>query len=195
MFSKRGDYTDFRVRAKVKIGPGANSGLLFRMPYTDELKTGYEAQIEDRPADRYPTGSLHGLASFTRGLVPADKWFTLEVIAAGPRIRILVDGKQTVDYTDTGAVFAAGVFPLQQWVPGREVRFGKIEIQELPCPSSSMANPSGRRIVGATAQINFRPRQTEKAPTCSRPAPSGRAGYHIEKARWAGATVAVTRFT
>jgi Protein kinase domain/Domain of Unknown Function (DUF1080) len=130
LFSNRGNYSDFHIRAEAKASPGANSGVFFRMPYTIDPTTGYEAQI-DAGTDPYPTGSLYGVVAAPRDLVKLDEWFTIEVIAVGPRIQILVNGKETVNYTDPKPRSLRGFFALQQLFPNREIRFRKVEVKEL----------------------------------------------------------------
>jgi hypothetical protein len=45
---------------------------------------GYEAQINSTfPPDPQRTGSLYNFEKITKQLVPADTWFTQEVIAKG----------------------------------------------------------------------------------------------------------------
>ena len=63
-------------------------------------------------------------------LVPAETWFTCDIIAEGKRIRLYVNDKLTVDYTETRPNRnATGRIGLQQ--NGGTVHFRKIEIREL----------------------------------------------------------------
>ncbi|MFN4261966.1 MAG: DUF1080 domain-containing protein, partial [Gemmataceae bacterium] len=61
--------------------------------------------------------------------IEPDTWFTLEIIAQGNRIRILVDGKQTADYTESHPdARTKGCIALQYWKS--TAAFRKIEIRE-----------------------------------------------------------------
>jgi hypothetical protein len=70
-------------------------------------------------------------------LVPADTWFTQEVIANGNHIQILVNGKKVVDFTDEKKTHTRGHFAIQQHGPAKggpdvQVSLRKIEIKLLP---------------------------------------------------------------
>ncbi|HWA99808.1 MAG TPA: DUF1080 domain-containing protein, partial [Pirellulales bacterium] len=78
--------------------------------------------------------SLYSLVKIPEKLVAANTWFAMDIIAVGPRIRILVDGKPTVDYTDPKAQWLEGAIALQQNPANgitSDVRFRKLEIREL----------------------------------------------------------------
>src|SRR5262249_38703937 len=136
LFSERGDYENFRFRVEAKINDGGNSGQLFRARFASGFPAGYEAQINATHADPIRTGSLYlpevkGVL-VSEQLHKPDEWFTQEVIAAGNRIIIKVNGKTTVDYRDPKRVYTKGHVTLQQHGPGTVVQFRKVEIQELP---------------------------------------------------------------
>ena len=106
LYSERNDFKNFHFRVEVKINDGGDSGQLFRCKFGKHPQPiGYEAQI-GAVIHESVTGSLiyspsgHQLASVKELLVPADTWFTQEVIARGNHIQILVNGKKVVDYTD-----------------------------------------------------------------------------------------------
>jgi serine/threonine protein kinase len=130
LFSKRGNFTDFDVRVQAKASPATNSGLFFRMPFTDVVRSGYEAQI-DAGVDPYPTGSLYALVTAPRDLMAPNEWFTMEVIAEGPHIRTFVNGKRGIDFKDATPRSMTGFFALQAHSPKGEIRFRKIEVKEL----------------------------------------------------------------
>src|SRR5262249_3207555 len=102
----------------------------------------YEAQINATHGDRVRTGSLYpagGLSKFKDKITVLDtaphkpnEWFIQEVIAVGPKITILVNGKQTVEFIDPENRFKKGHFALQGHDPGTVVKFKKVEVKELP---------------------------------------------------------------
>jgi type 1 glutamine amidotransferase len=63
--------------------------------------------------------------------VPAGQWFTLEVIADGDRIVVMVDDRVTMQRFDDGRLFSQGHIALEQADPEAKVEFSSIEIKEL----------------------------------------------------------------
>jgi hypothetical protein len=66
--------------------------------------------------------------------VPANQWFTMEVVAHGFHMTILVDGKTVADYIDDDRIGATGRIRLQVMNPQTLVKFRKVQIQELRRP-------------------------------------------------------------
>jgi formylglycine-generating enzyme required for sulfatase activity len=140
LYTQRDDFENFHLLAECQINEGGNSGVYFRTPFGQAK--GYEAQINVSHHDPIKTGSIHphgaGLWAFQDMLVVKeaphriDEWFTLEVIARGPLLRILVNGKKTVEWEDPQYRLKRGHIALQHFGAGTVVRFRKIEIKELP---------------------------------------------------------------
>jgi hypothetical protein len=139
LFSERADYRNFHIKVEAMINRAGNSCLGFRSWFAPGPPPGYEAQINATHAGPLKTGSLFpkdpdmrlkGLEVLTAPHGP-DEWFTLEVICTGPAIRILVNGKKTVEWTDPRARHKQGHFFLEQNGPSSVVRFRKIEVREL----------------------------------------------------------------
>ena len=148
LFSERGDYKDFHFRVECMINDKGNSGQFFRTMFEGGFPRGWEAQIAVN-GDLFKTGSLYpdsrepdlkNLKTILVLKVPhkPNEWFTQEVIAVGPKIKILVNGKPTVEWTDPKDRFKTGHFALQQHSPATVVKFRKIEVKEL---SATTANP------------------------------------------------------
>ncbi|MBL8794303.1 MAG: DUF1080 domain-containing protein [Planctomycetia bacterium] len=135
LFSERGDYENFHFRVEAAINDRGNSGQFFRTQFPaaplspNEFLKGYEAQINATHSDPQRTGSLHSIAPVMEALHKPDEWFTQEVIAEGQRLRVLVNGKQVVDTTQTR--YTKGHFALQQVGPKSVVQFRKVEVKEL----------------------------------------------------------------
>src|SRR5205823_3780003 len=66
LFTERGDFTDFHVRAEVLINHEGNSGLYVRTQFGPGFPKGYEAQINSTHRDPIRTGSLY--PAFSRKL-------------------------------------------------------------------------------------------------------------------------------
>jgi hypothetical protein len=139
IFSERGDYKDFHYRVEAKISDKGNSGQYFRTKYMAGYPTGYEAQINSTFPDPQKTGSLYNFAKITEQLVPADTWFTQEVIARGNHIIIKVNGKEVVHFKDEKNTHVQGHFAFQQHSPVKggpasEVQIRKVEVKEFSAP-------------------------------------------------------------
>jgi 3-keto-disaccharide hydrolase len=145
LFTERGDYTDFHLRAQVNINDKGNSGMYFRTQFGPGFPKGYEAQINSTHPDPIKTGSLY--PAFNRNLpkekrekllvsaktnpIKPNEWFNYEVICKGNHIVIKVNGKTTVDFEDTNNTFKKGHFAFQQHNEGSVVKIRKVEVKEL----------------------------------------------------------------
>jgi hypothetical protein len=137
--SIRDDFGDFHLRAVVKINAGGNSGIYFRTGNQLVEVGDYEAQITNKSGQQEKTGSLYNLARVGESPVPPNTWFTLEIIAVGKQIRVLVNGTETANYTETRAGRKTkGHIALQHLDSETSVFFRKIEIKQLP-PAKSTA--------------------------------------------------------
>jgi hypothetical protein len=142
LFSQRDDYENFHYRIEAKINDKGNSGQYFRTAFGPGFPQGYEAQINATHGDPVRTGSLYpagGLGKFRDKITvlkdaphKPDEFFVQEVIAIGPKITILVNGKKTVEFEDPEFRYKKGHFALQGHDPGTVVTFKKIEVKELP---------------------------------------------------------------
>jgi serine/threonine protein kinase len=145
LFSERGDYKNFHLRASARINDGGNSGIFFRAPFGPKFLEGFEAQINSSHQDPSKTGSLYGALGSAAVIVSespvrSGQWFDLEIIAQGNHIEIKINGKTTAYYTDEKQRHVRGHFALQQQNPETVAEFRKIEIKELPdVPSPSPA--------------------------------------------------------
>jgi len=135
LFSPRGDYTDFEIRARLKIADGGNSGLYFRAASVDEgWPPGYEAQINSSFADPQKTGSLYNFAPLKTHLIAPDTWFDYHVVCRdepeGTHITIRVNGVLVTDYVDTERTHASGHIALQQHHDGSVIEVLSLEVRE-----------------------------------------------------------------
>jgi hypothetical protein len=127
----KGTYRDFHLRAEFWVSDDANSGLYVRCndvrPMTD--RSCHEANIFDkRPDPTYATGAIVWL---TRAPLPVPltggKWNTMEVIAKGTSMRVILNGVQTAETNE--ARDTVGVIGLQY--AGGVVRYRKLQIKPL----------------------------------------------------------------
>ena len=130
LYSIRDDYTDFHLRAEVRINEPGNSGVYFRTPFgptwpANDLRfpTGYEAQIYSKPGGQTYTGSLYAgveaVVYVSVRPVPPVQWCALEVIARGNHIVVKVNGITTADYTDLKISSAGATSPYNKTIPRR----------------------------------------------------------------------------
>ena len=139
-------YMNFILRVECKlVGPG-NAGVQFRsqrVPNHHEV-SGYQADMSAE-ADGGYWGCLYDESRRNRVLVAPDRetikkalkpndWNLYEMRCEGPRIRLAVNGVQTVDYTETDEkIQPGGVIGLQiHGGPPSEAWYRNIAIEELP---------------------------------------------------------------
>jgi hypothetical protein len=153
LFTERGDFADFHFRAEVRVNTTGDSGVYFRAPFNldgaDRWPDAPEAQINNNPdGDPLKTGALHdNIARFHRLIVKKEEWFTLEVVARGPKVTVIVNGQVTAEADVAGA--PRGRFALQV-LPGTVVRFRKVEVKELPPTPAEQWTPlfNGKDLTG-----------------------------------------------
>ena len=139
-------YANFVLRAECKlVGPG-NAGIQIRsqrVPNHHEV-SGYQADMS-AGADGGYWGCLYDESRRNRMLAQPDReviqnalkpndWNLYEIRCEGPRIRLSVNGVQTVDYTETDdKIPSCGIIGLQ--IHGgepSEAWYRNITIEELP---------------------------------------------------------------
>ncbi len=146
----KADFMNFELKVDVKAAPGANSGIYFHTKYEPAgyPKQGFEVQINNtQPAHgRYyefkKTGSLYGIRNQYMSIARDNEWSTMHVKVVGPRIRVWVDEKPVVDYTEPnwsadtarrpGRRLSRGTFALQCHDPRSKVLFRNILVRWLP---------------------------------------------------------------
>jgi HEAT repeat protein len=99
-------YDNFIFRFEFKLTPGANNGLGIRTPSKGNAAyAGMELQILDNTAQKYAKlqpfqyhGSIYGVVPAKRGhLKPVGEWNRQEVIADGPKIKVILNETVIVD--------------------------------------------------------------------------------------------------
>jgi hypothetical protein len=128
-------FEDFELRADVMTRPGANSGIYVRTAFqpADWPSQGYEVQVNNSHTDWRRTGSLYAVQD-VREAEPDDDWFTVRVTVRGRRVQVMVDDRQTVDYTEpagSATRLTGGTIALQGHDPGSEVHYRNILVRPL----------------------------------------------------------------
>ena len=140
LYSPKGDYKNFKMRAEVKINDHGNSGMYFRSPTNDgDFSKGYEAQIDSTHSDPIRTGSIYGFLHVYKQIVPPDTWFTYEVECVDknwrgsvvPHIKVWINGELLYELQEKTKLWDKGYFAFQQHDPGSKVEIRKIEVKEI----------------------------------------------------------------
>ncbi len=106
------EYSDFDFRFEFKLTPGANNGVGIRAPLEgDAAYVGMEIQILDNTAPEYKDlhpyqfhGSIYGVVPAKTGyLKPLGEWNYEEIIASGPKIKVILNGTVITDADITEA--------------------------------------------------------------------------------------------
>ena len=129
------EFRDFELRAEVLTRPGANSGIFIRTAFQPEgwPSRGYEVQVNNSHSDWRRTGSLYAVQD-VREAGRDGEWFTVHTVVRGRRVRVLVNGRQVVDYTEpagTATRLTGGTIALQGHDPESRVHYRSVMIRPL----------------------------------------------------------------
>ena len=129
------EFKDFELKADVLTKPGANSGIFVRTAFqpTGFPSNGYEVQVNNSQSDWRRTGSLYAVRDI-REAMKDNEWFTLHTVVQGRRVRIMINDRQVVDYTEPDSSktrLTGGTIALQGHDPGSEVHYRNILIRPL----------------------------------------------------------------
>ncbi len=159
LYTERGDFTDFHLRVEARFNEGGSGGVYLRCPFgpsvpADDPKwpDGFEATINNARIVRESTGGLYpgvGNDVFTADFgkvtsVPFGQWFTLEVIAEGNALAVLVNGESSAYKFPSPRLHPSGHIALQQYSPETVIEFRKIEIKELNRSNQKDSKEIGR---------------------------------------------------
>jgi len=138
--SVRSDYENFHFRAKAQIKAGGHGTIFFRIRDSAAWK-GFAVKLDhltagDLQISTYSMLNTNRMLSEKRRDIHASLWFELEVIANGPRIELILDGKSIAVHTFTAEEMAQhdanGSIILMIDDPYSVFSLSKIEIKELP---------------------------------------------------------------
>lgn len=107
-------YADFELTLEFWVDEPANSGVFIRCSDpTNVVDTNcYEVNIFDtRPDQTYRTGGIVHIAAPSSVIMTGGKWNTYRIRAEGTRLRVELNGTQTVDVRDEQ--FSRGPIALQ----------------------------------------------------------------------------------
>lgn len=134
---------DFHFKGEVMTTPGSNAGIYFHTAYQAEgwPKQGFECQVNVSHQDPKKTGSLYGVVNVDDPGVKDNQWYTQEIIVKDNNVKLIVDGRTLVDYTEPEGqqpadgferVLGEGTFALQAHDPDSKVYFRNLRVKPLP---------------------------------------------------------------
>jgi hypothetical protein len=141
LVTARNDFVSMRIRVEAMINDGGNSGVYFRAQDGEgDNFSRYEAQIEANGKDANKTGSIYLYdmgqknhsstpVSVRESPVPANRWFTMEIVADGPHVEVFVEGRKTTDWTD--GKFTRGAIGLQAHFAKTVCQFRKVQVMDM----------------------------------------------------------------
>jgi hypothetical protein len=134
---------NFHFKAEVMTTPGSNAGIYFHTKYqaTDWPKKGFECQVNVSHQDVKKTSSLYGVDDVADPGVKDNEWYTQEIIVKDKNIKLIVNGRTLVDYTEPDGQKPAaggfdrrigqGTFALQAHDPKSKVYFRNLRVKPL----------------------------------------------------------------
>jgi hypothetical protein len=80
---------------------GSNGGIYILTQFQDKgfPAKGFEVQVNQTHTDRVKTGSLYHVLDTSFPLAKDDEWFTETIIVKGMNIRVLVNDKEAINWT------------------------------------------------------------------------------------------------
>src|SRR6266545_297368 len=153
-------FRNFELKVDVMAKNNSNGGIYVLTEWQDTgfPRKGFEIQVNNTYArDTVKTGSLYHVQDVTEAIPKDDEWFTEHIIVQGNNIKVLVNGKQTVDWTQPAdwnggregpgrAITGPGTIALQGHDPNSTVHYKNIRIKPLDdqAPAPAAPAPGGR---------------------------------------------------
>ncbi len=137
-------FKNFELKLDAMTTPGSNSGIYFHTTYQADgwPSKGYEVQVNNSHTDWRRTGGLYAISDVREAPAKDGEWMTYHIIVNGKNIKISVNGKQLVDYTEPDnverpdgmkeRVLSSGTIALQGHDPQSKVYYKNIMIRPLP---------------------------------------------------------------
>lgn len=137
-------FKNFHFKAKVKTTKGSNAGIYFHTRFQKEgwPKYGYECQVNVSHKDKKKSGGLYSVKDVFDPPAKDGQWYVQEIIVKGKNIKLILNGKTLVDYTEPENKEAydkkferrldAGTIALQAHDPDSVVYFKDLKIRRLP---------------------------------------------------------------
>ncbi|WP_246365077.1 3-keto-disaccharide hydrolase [Kibdelosporangium persicum] len=133
------EFRSYSLKLDWRVTGDGNSGVFIGFPASSDplsaVENGYEVQIDASDVPERTTGAIYGvqsadIAARDAAVRPPGQWNTFELIVSGERVRVLLNGVQINDFTNTDPVrsLASGHVGLQNHGPHDEVSFRDISL-------------------------------------------------------------------
>jgi Domain of Unknown Function (DUF1080) len=137
------DFTNFELKLDIMTMPGSNSGVYIHTQYQESSwpKKGYEVQVNNSQGDWRRTGGLYAVQDIKEPPAKDNEWFTMHIVVKNKNIKVSVNDKQLVDYTEPenavrekgmeGRLLSSGTIALQGHDPNSKVLYKNIKLKVL----------------------------------------------------------------
>ena len=138
-------FINYELMVDIMTLPGSNGGVYIAtaMQGPGWPQKGFEVQVNNTyRGDPRRTGSLYEVQDVHDVVAPDNKWFTEDITVMNDNIKVKVDGKQVVDWTQPSDWKGTSDFPdrrvgpgtiaMQAHDPGSTVYYKNIRIKVLP---------------------------------------------------------------
>lgn len=137
------DFKNFELKLDVMTMPGSNSGIYIHTQYQENgwPKKGYEVQVNNSHTDWRRTAGLYAVQDIKEAPAKDNEWFTMHIVVKEKNIRVYVNKKQVVDYTEPenavrekgmeGRLLSSGTIALQGHDPKSKVLYKNIQLKIL----------------------------------------------------------------
>ncbi len=137
-------FKNFHFKAEVKTTKGSNSGIYFHTRFQESgwPKYGFECQVNITHTDKKKSSGLYAVKDVFDPPAKDDEWYTQEIIVQDRNVKLIVNGKTQVDYTEPDGkepfsgdfmrVLGQGTFALQAHDPQSLVYFRNLRVKRLP---------------------------------------------------------------
>lgn len=137
------DFKNFELKLDVMTMPGSNSGVYIHTQYQESSwpKKGYEVQVNNSQGDWRRTGGLYAVQDIKEPPAKDNEWFTMHIVVKNKNIKVSVNNKQLVDYTEPenavrekgmeGRLLSSGTIALQGHDPNSKVLYKNIQLKVL----------------------------------------------------------------
>lgn len=135
------DFKNFELKLDIMTMPGSNSGVYIHTQYQESSwpKKGYEVQVNNSHTDWRRTAGLYAVQDVKEAPAKDNEWFTMHIVVKEKNIRVFVNKKQVVDYTEPanakrdkgmeGRLLSSGTIALQGHDPNSKVFYKNIKLK------------------------------------------------------------------
>ena len=165
------EFGDFELRLKAKTNKDGVSGVFLRCSGDAPWPDTYKVQIDSTDKLQF-SGAIMQQCKATELRSSDLRWMNLHIIANGPHIQVLVNGKVVTDYqSPKHDQCKSGWLLLQGHDPASVAEFKDVEIKPLTAPATAPAPAEAAPAVAPAQAAPAAPASAEAAPAAA-PAPA-----------------------